>query len=112
MGIICAMRGQQRIGIVGALKFASANAWSVIRVTARLIALTLLTIAPFLAVAGLVYFSLLAEYDINYYLTEKPPAFLVAVGIGGVIVVSDAQVNQNSFLNLSADSPFDRDTCF
>lgn len=88
MGIICAMRGQQRIGIVGALKFASANAWSVMLVTARLIAFTLLTIAPFLAVAGLVYFALLGEYDINYYLQEKPPAFLVAAGIGGVIVVT------------------------
>jgi len=88
MGIICAMRGQQRIGVVGALKFASANAWSVTQVTARLIALTLLVILPFLAVAGLVYFALLTEFDINYYLKEKPPEFLLAAGIGAVLAVA------------------------
>ncbi len=88
MGIICAARGRQRIGILGALKFATTNAWPVLRVAARLITFTLLAIAPFLAAAGLVYFALLTEYDINYYLKEKPPEFLTALGIGGVIVAT------------------------
>ena len=87
MGILCASR-QQRIGIVGALRFAKTNAWPVIQVTARLVAFTLLTVAPFLVVAGLVYITLLTEHDINYYLKEKPPVFLVAIGIGGLLVVT------------------------
>jgi glycerophosphoryl diester phosphodiesterase len=39
-----------------------------------------------LLIAAVVYLTLLTEYDINYYLKEKPPAFKVAVGIGVIIV--------------------------
>jgi glycerophosphoryl diester phosphodiesterase len=43
--------------------------------------------APFLGLAGLTYGVLLTRHDINYYLTEKPPAFLAAVAIGIVLGV-------------------------
>jgi glycerophosphoryl diester phosphodiesterase len=66
MGIIYARQGERRIGIVGALKFALGNSWSVIQVTGRLIVYFLLILAPFLIVAGLVYYLLLTEFDINY----------------------------------------------
>ena len=49
--------------------------------------LTALVMVPFLAIAAAVYFSLLTEYDINFYLKEKPPVFLVCLGIGGVLGV-------------------------
>lgn len=78
----------QHIGLVGALQFARTNAWPVVCLTARIVTRTLLTITPFLTVAAAVYFTLLTEYDINYYLKETPPVFMVAVGIGGVIVVT------------------------
>ena len=45
---------------------------------------TLLAAAPFLAAIGLTYFALLGGHDINFYLKERPPAFLVAAAIGGV----------------------------
>ena len=38
--------------------------------------------APFLGLAGLTYVLLLRGHDINYYLAEKPPAFLTAAAIG------------------------------
>ncbi|MEO2014867.1 MAG: glycerophosphodiester phosphodiesterase family protein, partial [Fuerstiella sp.] len=85
---VLASTGHQHLGLVDALRFSRANAWLVVQVTARVITYTLLTIAPFLVVAAAVYFTLLSEYDINYYLKEQPPVFLVAVGIGGVIVVT------------------------
>jgi glycerophosphoryl diester phosphodiesterase len=85
---ILATEEQRPIGLLGALRFASASMWPVIQVTARLIALSLLTLAPFLVVAGIVYFALLTEHDINFYLKEKPPVFLAALGIGGVIAVA------------------------
>ena len=44
--------------------------------------------APFLAALVAIYFMLLTEYDINYYLKEKPPAFAVSVAIGGIIVAT------------------------
>ncbi len=78
---------EQPIHLSEAFRYASANAWRVSQVTARMVAFTLLTAAPFLVIAGVVYFALLSEFDINYYLKEKPPAFLVAVGIGAVLVV-------------------------
>jgi glycerophosphoryl diester phosphodiesterase len=42
-------------------------------------------IAPFLGLAALTYGLLLSAHDINYYLAEKPPAFLAAVAIGAVL---------------------------
>ncbi len=92
MAVLCANQSQQRISLIAALRFAGANAWPVLQVTARMVILTLLTMAPFLAVAGIVYFTLLTDYDINYYLKEKPPVFLVALGIGGVLVAAMAAI--------------------
>ena len=49
----------------------------------RVLGLTL----PFLAAAGVVAFVLLGDYDINYYLTARPPSFLVAAGlIAGILI--------------------------
>lgn len=84
---LVAPTGQQHVEVRDALRFACANAWPVLQVAARLVALTLLTIAPFLAAAAGVYFTLLGKHDINYYLQEKPPAFGAAVAIGVVIIV-------------------------
>ncbi len=82
---ILATPTDQHLGWLGGLRFASSNAWRISRVTARMVALTLLSTLPFLAVAAAVYFSLLSEFDINYYLQQKPPRFLIALGIGVVL---------------------------
>ena len=86
MGIIYAKTANKRLGLSDALRFAAANAWPVVQVTTRIVAWTLLTIVPFLTVAVAVYLALLTDYDINYYLKEKPPIFQAALGIGGIIV--------------------------
>ncbi|WIY26277.1 glycerophosphodiester phosphodiesterase family protein [Parasedimentitalea psychrophila] len=52
----------------------------------------LLLAAPFAAVAGLVAWALLTEYDINYYLSYHPPAFKLAVALIGVIALALALV--------------------
>jgi glycerophosphoryl diester phosphodiesterase len=78
---------RQRLGFLGGLQFALAHAWPVLQVTARLIAFTLVTVAPFLVIAGLTYWGLLTEYDINYYLQKRPPTFWVAMGIGAILAV-------------------------
>ena len=88
MAVLCASQTQRRIHLLAALRFAGANAWPVLRVTARMVGFTLLTMAPFLTAAGIAYLTLLGEYDINYYLREKPPVFLVALGIGGLLAVA------------------------
>ena len=87
MAVIPASQSHERIHIIAVLRFAMANAWPVIQVTARMVALTLLTIAPFLAVVGMAYFILFVRNDqgIDYYLQEKPSDFLVILGIGGIL---------------------------
>jgi glycerophosphoryl diester phosphodiesterase len=88
LGILCTSGGGKRLGPVGALRFAAANARVVVLVTARLLALTLVTILPFLAVIGLIYATLLGGHDINFYLKEKPPEFWVALGLAGITVAT------------------------
>lgn len=88
IAILAARKNGTRLGVVGSLRFAVKSAPSAIRVSARLVGLSLLVIAPFLAIAALVYFWMLGEYDINYYLDERPLSFRVAVGIAvGLAVV-------------------------
>jgi glycerophosphoryl diester phosphodiesterase len=88
MGILCAAAGQKRMGVLAALQFAVTNVRPVVQVTARILALTLLTAAPLVVAAGVVYVTLLTEHDINFYLKERPPVFWVAIGLGVALVTS------------------------
>jgi glycerophosphoryl diester phosphodiesterase len=51
---------------------------------------TLLHLLPYVAATALVYFLLLSDYDINYYLAEKPPEWHRAVLFGALIAVAAA----------------------
>lgn len=86
MGVL-ASRPERKSTVLGAIQFASLRAWPVFQITVRIVARTLLIAAPFLAIAGIVYGTLLTEFDINYYLQEKPPVFLIALGIGATLLV-------------------------
>jgi glycerophosphoryl diester phosphodiesterase len=92
MAVLCANHADRRIDVVVALRFALAHAWPVLRLTARMAGATLLAVAPFLALAGLTYFTLLAGHDINFYLKERPPAFLATLGIGAALAAALAVV--------------------
>lgn len=58
----------------------------------RLVLKVLLLVVPFAAIAGFIVWWTLTEYDINYYLTFKPPSFLIAAGLIGLVVVVMAWV--------------------
>ena len=92
MAILYANGAGRRIGVSTALRFALAHGWPVLRLTARMVGGTMLAVAPFVALAGLTYFALLGGHDINFYLKERPPAFLAASGLGGAIAVAMAVV--------------------
>jgi glycerophosphoryl diester phosphodiesterase len=47
---------------------------------------------PFLVAAGIAYWVLLRQYDINYYLAVRPPVFWVAAVIAGLLLVALAAV--------------------
>jgi glycerophosphoryl diester phosphodiesterase len=65
----------------------AARALPILRLTLHLVVRVLLLAAPFVAAAGGTYWLLLREHDINFYLTDRPPAFLSAVAIVAVIAV-------------------------
>jgi len=75
-----------RVSAVGALRFVFERARGVVGLAVRYVASCLLHAAPFLAALGLIYFFLLRAFDINYYLAERPPAFMVAVGLAVVLL--------------------------
>ncbi|MGI9519901.1 MAG: glycerophosphodiester phosphodiesterase family protein, partial [Pirellulaceae bacterium] len=71
-----------------ALRFSAGKSWQIIQVTARMVGIGLLILAPFLIAAAIAYFTLLSEHDINFYLTERPPEFIAAIVIAALIVVA------------------------
>ena len=87
LGIICVSACRKQMGVLSALQFAAANGRAIVEVTARMLALVLLAVSPFIALVGLIYFTLLTEYDINYYIIEKPPVFWLAVGLSCISAV-------------------------
>ncbi len=71
-----------------ATRFILRSIGPLVRFALAFLARVALLAAPFLAMAGAIALLLLREYDINYYLTARPPSFLIAVVlIGGLLTV-------------------------
>lgn len=81
-----------RVDAAQALRFALGRARPVLGLAVRVVARSLVIAAPFLLGLGLVYLALLRDFDINYYLKERPPAFLAAVGLVLALVLGLAAV--------------------
>ena len=67
-----------------AIAFGARRAFAILRLATVLVVRLLVLVLPFAAVAGAVYWLLLREYDINFYLTRRPPAFWVAAVLMGL----------------------------
>ena len=63
------------------------KSWPVVRLSAVLAAMLALAIVPFVLLAALTYRILLTEFDIYFYLKERPPVFWIAAGIGLLILL-------------------------
>lgn len=92
MAVLVQREQGQNLPPISAFRFAAANAWRVVRVTGRICAVALAAVLPCLMAAGLVYWALLTEYDINYYLKEQPTEWTVALALGAVIATALAAV--------------------
>lgn len=68
----------------GALAWIGRRLPSLLRLAVRFILRLLLAVLPFAAAIGLVHLLLLREHDINFYLAEKPPVFLIAAGLASI----------------------------
>lgn len=75
--------GALRAGIGFSLRVAPV----LLRVAGGLLLRVLAIALPFLAVAGALFLTRLTEFDINYYLTERPPEFMRTVALIGAVVV-------------------------
>jgi len=75
----------QRIDVRTALSHTRRLAWPILHIAARVLTIGLLTATPFLLAMAAVYWTLLRQYDISYYLFERPPAFWIAAGLLGTI---------------------------
>jgi len=76
------------IGIVSSLYFTARRAKRIFLFATRLVIRVLVIVLPFLAVGGAVAWFLITDYDINYYLSEKPPVFLAAVAVIGLLLLT------------------------
>jgi glycerophosphoryl diester phosphodiesterase len=85
LAILAAHSQGKQLSALGALQYALNYTVPVVRVAGRLIAASLLVAAPFLLTAGSVYLFALSEYDINYYLDERPLNFRIAVVLGVIL---------------------------
>ncbi|MBY8974631.1 glycerophosphodiester phosphodiesterase [Rhodobacteraceae bacterium NNCM2] len=65
----------------------------------RLTLRVLLIALPFLAVAGLVAWRFLSEFDINYYLAERPPEFFAAAILIGAAAIALAVLLTHKLLD-------------
>lgn len=74
----------QRTGLFHALGFTAARSKRIFLFSLRFTVRLVLIILPFLAAAGVVAWLSLTDYDINYYLSAKPPVFWMA---GSAIVL-------------------------
>ncbi len=79
--------GQKVIG-PWLLAFLGKKAASLFRLSLRILLRVILTLLPFLFSLLAVYSLLLGEFDINYYLNERPPEFRQALVLGTVIGIA------------------------
>lgn len=78
---------RQPSSLYGVFRVQSAKSGALFRTALALTAMVLVIGVPLVALAGLTYWLLLSGADINYFLSAKPPQFLLAVGIAGVLTV-------------------------
>jgi len=69
-----------------ALAFAMRRGLTVIKLSARMLGRLLLYMFPFLGMIALIYAFFLSKFDINYYLSVKPPSFWIALLLAGVVM--------------------------
>jgi len=75
----------RHVAWLDALRYVGRRLPLVLLLGAQILLRVLVYVVPSVAVIGGVYFLLLGDADINFYLTDKPPEFVLTVGIGGLV---------------------------
>jgi glycerophosphoryl diester phosphodiesterase len=88
MTIVFGARHDRSIHYYEALRHVVRRVASIFNLAGQMVARVLLHAAPFLVAGGLVFLLLLTDFDINYYLAERPREFYLAAVLIGLIVVA------------------------
>jgi len=81
-------RDSTRSGALAAVAFSLVRIPRIFSFSLRLVVRVLLLTLPFLATAGAAVLVLLTNYDINYYLTTRPPEFWITLVIITLLVIA------------------------
>jgi glycerophosphoryl diester phosphodiesterase len=90
MTIIEASYRGQHISYVDALLFISRRSLQILLLGMMMVAKVLLYVLPLLGISWLAFGVFMAEHDINYYLTDKPPEYWYTVVIVGGMALGTA----------------------
>ena len=85
MAIAARFQRRLKIDALGITQILGSLLLRLSRLEAAGLALLVLTAAPLALLGGLTYAALLSAHDINYYLADRPPSFIAAVIIGGLL---------------------------
>jgi glycerophosphoryl diester phosphodiesterase len=77
----------RRISGVQATMWALRQASSLLRLTLQLTLRVLAYLLPYLVTVAAIAWTLLGNYDINYYLSERPASFIAALALAGLATV-------------------------
>jgi glycerophosphoryl diester phosphodiesterase len=82
MAVVALKRSGHWHGFKHAMTALASRILLVLRLTALILGIAVVGLAPFAGLTALTYVLLLGQQDINYYLADRPPRFYVAAGIG------------------------------
>jgi glycerophosphoryl diester phosphodiesterase len=88
MSLVSMTSSPQRPALKQILRSALRMTWRVAQLGLVMAALLAMALSPFVLLAVLTYGLLLSEHDINFYLSERPPVFWLAGGIGALLVLA------------------------
>jgi glycerophosphoryl diester phosphodiesterase len=82
----------RRMTWLDSMRYVTRYAFELVRLAGHVIVRLLLISVPFLAGVGGVYLLFLNKHDINFYLVNKPPEFLWAIAIAGLLMMMMAVI--------------------
>lgn len=76
------------VPVTGVLKYLTGQAGRLFGLAFWILLRVLLYSLPFVALLAGIYLALLSEFDINYYLSQKPSEWYTALALGGAVVLA------------------------
>ncbi len=93
MTVCIGARQQRQFQPRGVLLFVAANSGRLFQLISRVVARLAVVALPYLTVGGIVFWLLLTDHDINFYLTDKPREFWLACSLIGAKAKSESTLN-------------------